>query len=238
MAGAPVHRMRKKDIVAASKWTCKHGHNGLTHYNCYVKSGEHQERVGFLDIEASNLKADYGIMLTWCIKPLNEDIIMYDDITTKDLRSMGMTTVERDGETIEVPQYADARITETLVKEMKNYDRVVTYYGTGFDLPFIRTRARVSGIDFPEVGEINHTDLYYLVRNKFQLSSNRLENACRVILGQTNKTRIDSTNWLRALQGNKGAIDYILEHNEYDVLDLEDLYKSIIHYKRHTDNSI
>ena len=99
-------------------------------------------------------------------------------------------------------------------------------------------RSVTARIDFPEVGEINHTDLYYLVRNKFQLSSNRLENACRVILGQTNKTRIDSTNWLRALQGHPGAIAYILEHNEYDVLDLEDLYKSIIHYKRHTDNSI
>ncbi len=221
--GAPVWRMRKADIIKAAKWKCKHSMSGLAHWNCYLKDGQHKERIGYLDIEASNLKADYGLMLSWCIKPNDSKDIVSAAITKKDLAG---------------GEFADKRITKMLVKEMRNYDRVVTYYGTGFDLPFIRTRAVVNNVPFLEYGELNHTDVYYLVRNKFQLSSNRLENACRVILGNTNKTRIDSGNWLRALQGNRKAIAYILEHNEYDVLDLEELYEKIINYRRLTDLSI
>ena len=132
----------------------------------------------------------------------------------------------------------DKQVVEQCIKDLLKFDRVVTYYGTGFDLPFVRTRAAVHGLDFPEFGQINHTDLYYIVRNKFQLSSNRLENACRVVLGETQKTRINSNIWLYALQGDKKSLEYIKEHCDYDVIDLEKLFEKVMPFRKISDLSI
>ena len=70
------------------------------------------------------------------------------------------------------------------------------------------------------------------------MSSNRLENACRVLLGKTHKTRIESSYWIRALQGNPRALNYILDHNKKDVIDLERLYLKVINFATRQDTSI
>ena len=58
---APVHRLKKIEIVWLAKHKCKHGHTYLEHYNCYLKEmpdGRIQEKVGFLDIETTGLDAE------------------------------------------------------------------------------------------------------------------------------------------------------------------------------------
>lgn len=101
-------------------------------------------------------------------------------------------------------------------------------HNTGFDFPFARARALVCGVDFPSYGSIKHTDLYYIMRNKFKISSRRLENCCRVLLGETQKTRIKNEYWRGAVRGDKESLAYVLEHNRYDVIDLEKLYEKSI----------
>jgi len=166
------------------------------------------EKIGFLDIEASHLKANWGIMLTWCVKPENDDEILWGAISEAD--------IEADIE--------DRRITEELVRVMRKFDRVCGYYSTRFDIPFIRTRALVNKVEFPVYGEIYHTDLYYQARRLLQLHSNRQGVVAETLIGTTEKTAIKPTYWTAALRGKRDAIAEVLDHNKRDVRDLERIF--------------
>jgi uncharacterized protein YprB with RNaseH-like and TPR domain len=224
---APVATLKKAEIIKLANTSCKaHNHTYLEHYNCYLKEvGLEKELIGFYDLEASNLDADYGMMLSYCIKPSNSKEILVGAITREDLQ---------DNE----PGHGDKRIVEQCIADLKKFDKIVTFYGARFDIPFTRTRAMVNGLEFPPYGTITHKDLYFTIKPKFKLSSNRLENACRIILGKTNKTRIEPNHWHGALQGNPKSIAYIVQHNKYDVLDLEKLYWEVEGFGRPAKNSI
>jgi len=222
MSRPPVWRMKKTQIVKLAKWRCKHGETGLSHYNCYLREHPETERIGFIDIECTNLKADFGIVICYCIADNDSDTIYERIITKKDLATD-----------------LDKRVILQCIRDLRRFDRVIGYYSSRFDIPFLRTRAIALGIDnFPEYGEIIHNDLYYAVRNKFQLSSNRLDNACRILLGRTEKTRIDSESWIKALQGDPTALNYIQDHCRKDVLELKRLYHKVTNFRRTSDTSI
>lgn len=208
---APIHRLKKDEIVKLSKNRCKaHKHSYLEHYNCYLKEcPEAEERAGYFDIEASSLDADYGQVLCWCIKDGQSDKIYQSVLTKKD--------VDADLE--------DTRLLKELVETFAQFDRIYTYYGTGYDIPFVRARCLMKGIVFPEYGTLKHKDVYYTVKSKIKLSSRRLENACRQLLGSTGKTRIDAKFWRAGVRGDKKALTYIVDHCQQDVIDLERLAK-------------
>lgn len=224
MSQAPVHKLRKDQIVALASQRCQaHHHTYLTHYNCYLREHpEAIERLAFFDIEASNLDADYGIMLSWAIKPSDSGEVIGDVLTPADVKK----------------GYEDKRIVQSCIEALADFDKVVTYYGTGFDIPFLRARALIVGVDFPTFGSLKHKDLYYTVKSKFKLSSRRLENACRQLLGSTDKTRIDAKFWRNGVRGDKESLNYIFEHNCYDVLDLEKLYEKVIDFSKTNNTSI
>jgi uncharacterized protein YprB with RNaseH-like and TPR domain len=181
--------------------------------------------VGFLDIEASNLDADFGIMLSYCIKIAGSKEILQGVLTKADIETSK-------------PGCEDTRIIRQLVKDFEQFDRIVTFFGKGFDVPFIRARAIIDKVKFPNYGSVIHTDVYYIVRSRVKLSSRRLENCCRVLLGKTNKTRINNAYWRGAVRGCKKALDYVLDHNKKDVIDLERLYNKVINFSRKNDQSI
>lgn len=218
---APVARMKKSEIIWLSRNKCRHGHDYLSHYNCYIEENPDMARVGFLDIETSNFKANFGIMLTWCIKQ-KDGSILEDAITEKDLKSGNF----------------DKRIVKSLVDAIQNFDMLVTYYGTGFDLPFIRSRAVHLGIPFPGYGEIIHKDLYYIIKSKFKLTRNSLVVACNFLLNDSNKTQLSYKHWINALRGEKESIEYILEHNRMDVVDTERLYNAVVEFNRPASTSM
>ena len=176
------------------------------------------ERVGFLDIESTNLVADFGFMLTWAIKDGSSKKVLHDEISLRDLRRA------KAGD-------EDKRIVASLIQAMVGFDRIVTFYGKRFDVPFIRTRADAMGLWFPDPESIYHTDAYDTVRHRYRLSSNRLENACRVLLGRTAKTRIEAKFWRGASRGDNHSIKEVLKHNLFDVLDLEKLFNKV---KKHS----
>lgn len=218
---APVSRLKKSEIIWLSRNKCRHGHDYLSHYNCFVDENPDMTRMGFIDIEVSNLKANFGIILTWCIKERDGDIL-YDTINESDLKSGNF----------------DKRITASLIKAMGDFDILVGYYSTRFDIPFIRSRAVHMGIDFPNYGEIIHKDLYYIIKSKFQLHRNSLETACRFLLNDTNKTHLDYKIWTNAIRGDAKSIEYILEHNKLDVIDTERLYNAVSGFNRPASASI
>jgi uncharacterized protein YprB with RNaseH-like and TPR domain len=220
---APVHRLKKDQILSLARWRCEHGHTGLEHYQCYLKQCPKQEVIGFLDCETNNLDSDFGILLSYAIKEFESDTIYKGVLEKSDTQSSAEE---------------DKRLVGRCVKDLLKFDRVITWYGKKFDLPFIRTRALICGVDFPFYGGIKHNDIYYIAKYRLKLHSNRLENVCRVLFGETQKTHIDARYWRGALRGDKTALAYILDHNIRDVMDLERVYLKLRDYAKPTDTSI
>ena len=93
----------------------------------------HDMTIGYVDIETTGFSAKIDVMLSWCLKGRGDKNVAGAWISRKELMS----------------ENQDARIVELLVEEMNKYDVVYTYYGTRFDIPFIRTRALHHGTFFP-----------------------------------------------------------------------------------------
>ena len=220
---APISRLKKSEIIWLSKHRCRHHHTYLEHYSCYLNENPQGIKIGFFDIETTNLKADYGLMLCYCIKVAGKNKIYQKCVTRKELQEENC--LDRD-------------VVEQCIKDIQKFDRLVTHYGKRFDVPFLRSRALFWSLPFPIFGSIFHDDTYYMCRNRLCISRNRLELACRHVLGKTRKTHIDQRKWILALQGNEKALKYILDHCRRDVRDLEDLYNALINFTRKQDVSI
>ena len=222
----PVHRMKLDEIRKVAAWTCKHGHSGAEHYDCYL--ADHKEeapKVGFLDIETSNLEANFGIMLTYAIKDQATGDILVDTLHEDDI-----ACYEQDK--------TDTRIIGNFVEDLLKFDRIVTFYGKRFDIPFVRTRALIDGIDFPFFGSIKHDDVYFWAKYKLRLNRNGLETVSRTLIGKTDKTHLEYKYWAGAARGDEESLEYILAHNIADVNDTEKVYNVLKDFARRQDSSI
>jgi uncharacterized protein YprB with RNaseH-like and TPR domain len=174
-------------------------------------------RIGCLDIETSNLEANAGPMLSWAIKAHGDKAVHHGIITIKELTS-GRNDPDR-------------RIVVDLIDAMRKFDVIVTYYGTGFDIPFIRTRAMGMDLDFPAIGELYHWDLYYACKSKLKTHRKSLD-AVTAFLGIPGKTHLDMEVWFRARLGDKDALDYVLDHNLWDVKILSKLLDRMLPHQK------
>jgi len=237
----PVHHLKKAEFVWLGSHKCKHRHYYLEHWNCFlqekpkVPDGKQYsnlcsissggERVGFLDIETSNLDANFGIIYTYCIKDSRSSRIYYDLITKEDIDKYPADKT-------------DKRVVQHLTQDFLLFDRIVTHYGRRFDIPFIRTRALVCGVDFPYFGSISNDDTWCIARRKLKLNSNRQDIIDRTLFGTTNKTRVEAKYWIAAQRGNKKALNYILDHNKRDVIALERVWNKLKDFVSKTNCSI
>jgi uncharacterized protein YprB with RNaseH-like and TPR domain len=199
--------MIKKEI------RCKHRHTVDEHPQCFMNGKLiddaqwwKQVRTGYLDIETSGFDGDFDYIITWAI---------YDPVGGKTYSDVIKTEEILEGK-------FDKRIVKSLIQCMSQFDAVVTYYGTNFDIPFTRTRAYAHGLDFFNIGAIKHIDLYWVVRSKLKMSRNSLEKATK-LFGIEGKNHVDMDIWRRAKVGNKKALEYVLDHNIRDVVILERL---------------
>lgn len=226
---------------------CIHRHTFDEHPNCFYNGLVKTDKVWFIelglkvayfDIETSALEADFGFMLSWAIKerggPTFFDCIDKDSIFSYEF---------------------DKEIVKTLLTKLKDYDIIVTYYGSGFDIPFVNTRALYYGLEpitnyytqvsYKEtknnelkikekvVPVFYHWDLYYTVRNKLALSRNSLENVTQ-FFGIEGKTKLDRTILMKARYGDEKSLKYILDHNKQDVIILERLHNRLLKLQKWT----
>lgn len=213
---APVHRLKKDELVWLASHRCrKHRHSYLTHYQCYLAEHPDHRRIAFFDVESTHLKGNFGLLLSYCLLDDATEQVHSGLITRTDLLN---------------PKMRDRRIMARLIDDLSRYDMIVTYYGTRFDIPFVRTRAMVHGLTFPHYGMLKHKDLYYTVRYRFSLHSNRLDVACRTLVGESSKTTLLPDIWQAAAYGDRKALQYILEHNIEDVKDTRRLYYRVLEY--------
>ena len=158
------------------------------------------------DIETSNLKADFSITLSACIKPFDKDPIVfradaYESWTTDRANDKG--------------------IIRDIASELSRHAIVVTHYGSRFDVPFLRAKMAKYGLSpLPPMFAI---DSYQIAKRNFQVSSRRLANLSAYFdIGE--KESVDGSLWMKAAyEGNKEALDKIVAHNIQDVVILEKL---------------
>lgn len=166
-------------------------------------------RVGVLDIESSNLRADFAVTFCVVIKIFGRDELK---VFKMDIRPRDMLASEK-------------KMLKELVHYMRTLDGIVTYYGTGFDIPFLRTRMISHGLT-GYIRKIRHLDLYYTVRGKLLLSRNRLMNVIEMLKISDgtipDKGRVEPAKWMRVVYaGDEQALQEVVDHCVEDVYALE-----------------
>ena len=167
-------------------------------------------KILLLDIEATNLAANFGYILCISYKYFGEKKVMTIKISDSPSFNKDPTN--------------DKWIVKEISKVINDSDMVVTWYGSKFDIPFIQTR--LLGHRLPPLPSIPHIDGWRIAKYKMKLNSNRLASVSE-FLGLENKTPLTGTIWVKASAGNKKALNYIVNHCEQDVIVLEQAYDLI-----------
>lgn len=208
--------LRKTEIVWLWKHRCKHGQRYMHHPKCFFeeKGGIiDEERIGFLDIETTNLQADYGIVICYCIKPSDSDQIIERCVTPKEVKTV-----------------LDEKVIRQCMDDLYQFDRVCAHFGCYFDVPFLRSRALYHKIPFIERNDIWYSDTWKMAKKLLKLSSNRLKTIGEFFNLETEKTKITTEHWLGSLQGKQESLDYVLDHCRRDVIVLEDVFRELRPY--------
>lgn len=215
------NNMLKKDMIVFLTGSCKHGHKYCTHPACYLRETGKKQKIGYFDIETGGLNANFDYMLTYVIKTRDENEYFSGIIKQSDIQSYKLDKV----------------LLKKLIKDLLRYDIIVTYYGTRFDIPFVRSRALSYGLDFPVFGLVKHKDVYYMVKRKMRLHRSSLDSAC-AFLNIKGKNHIKGNLWMKAKLGDEKTLEYVYNHNVKDVQILEKLHKRLESFVKNTTKSI
>lgn len=165
------------------------------------------------DIEASNLSADFGIILTFGSKVVGvgrPEVLNILDYTNGDKDLIR----------------AEKRLLVDITTTMLAADVWLGHYAIYYDLPFINTRLLyhhlpVLPANFAQI------DTWRISRNRLKLRNNRLHTIQDFLKLKEEKNAIKPEQWIRALGGHKPSMAYICEHNRRDVLVLEEAYERL-----------
>lgn len=171
-------------------------------------------RILAFDIEASNLSADFGIVL--CVGFKEVGVGAAEVLNILDYR-------DESGDLIEAEKRLLIEVSSKLIHDG---DIWLTHYGTWYDIPFINTRLLYHRLP---VLPANHThiDTWKVSRNRLKLRSNRLVTISDFMGTDEQKNSIKPEQWLRALGGHRESMDYIVEHCRRDCEVLEEVYYRI-----------
>lgn len=155
------------------------------------------------NISAKQVK-EHGHILSFAAKWLGDDKVVYEENRKAD----------------------DRAIVEKMIYYLDQADIVVAHNGARFDLPQIRARALVHGLNPPSPVKI--VDTYKVAVKEFSFPSNSLEYltevmGCKVKKGGHKKFP-GFELWLECLRLNEEAWAEMKEYNIRDVIALEELY--------------
>ena len=166
------------------------------------------------DIEASNLSADFGIVLCVGFKEVQKG--------RPEVLSILDYTAGSDRDLIR----AEKRLLIDVSERLLACDVWLTHYGTWYDILFINTRLLYHRLPIiPPT--FSHIDTWKISRNRLKLRNNRLKTISEFLGTKDEKNAIKPEQWIRALGGHKPSMDYIVEHCRRDVLVLEETYLRI-----------
>lgn len=158
--------------------------------------------VAVFDLEMTNLKADFGVLICGCVQPYKGK-----------LKTFQVSQIESD----------DSGLVAELVEELNQYTVLIAHNGVRFDRPFLNSRAVKWGLPvLNPAGKIY--DPVLVARRKLNLSYNGLESIGRFLGCKHKKFETVGNLWLRAaLDHDVDALDSIVKHCQADVVMLTEV---------------
>jgi len=230
-AKVPAAGMLKRELVWLHENKCKaHGVSYAAHYNCFLREKPHDspfhEKIGSLDIETSNLHANFGIMFCYAIKDLETGKVLGRSVTREDMLSYRF----------------DKSVVRQFTKDVQGFDRLLVYWGKDrrHDIPFLRSRALKYSLDdrFPRYREILVQDVYDIARNKLSLHRYRLVNVAQFLKVPAKKHFLDPERWQKAQAGHQKSLDWIWKHVVEDVETLAGVWDRLEKFIRRNKQSV
>jgi len=173
--------------------------------------------VAYLDIETNAKKADEGIVVAIGLLTDNEPEVMFAESFEEEKKGL-----------------------EWLKSKLKDCEMLVTWYGSGFDIPFLSTRALAHNIDLTELTEIPMLDLCQWSRANLLLSSYSLESVARFFGISRGKgfKEFHGTDILAlfklAERGDHEARRLIVEHCKEDITVLKLVHERLMPLVEHS----
>ena len=161
------------------------------------------------DIEASNLSADFGIILCVGFKEVGKgkpEVLNILDYT----KSNNLIKAEK-------------RLLVDVSERLLDSDAWLGHFACYYDIPFVNTRLLYHRLP---ILPANHplVDTWRVSKNRLKLRNNRLITISEFFGTEDEKNSIKPEQWLRALGGHRPSMDYIVEHCRRDVMVLEEVY--------------
>jgi len=116
----------------------------------------------------------------------------------------------------------DSAILSGLIPFLEEADAVLAYYGSGFDVPYVNTRAIINGMPPPVPFTV--IDPWKTARSQLKLARNSMDSVASAIGSRFSKTHLPWAKWLLAQYGDKAAITELLKYNVNDIKVLEEVY--------------
>lgn len=167
-------------------------------------------KIAFFDIETTNLNANFGYVIAVCWKFRGNKKIHTVKIT--------------DSPTFKKDPTNDKWVVQTAAEGLSKADMWVGWYSTRFDEPYLNSRLLYH--DLGPMPPVPHVDGWKIARYKMKLNSNRLQTVTS-FLGMEDKTPLSGPIWIRAMAGQKDAINYVVKHCQQDVVVLEQVFEKI-----------
>ncbi len=194
---SPARKALYDPIVQAANEQWRQGNS--RYFSKLLKSKDHwrlyphfRTNTAFVDIETNGLPAPHG------------------EITLVGIYGRGHMTTFIQGETLSEPR---------LQEELSSYDLIVTFFGSGFDLPFLKATFPGLHIDQP------HVDLCFTARRlgmKGGLKAIEYELGCQRESTVEGLTGWDAVRlWHEWQNGNTASRQTLLAYNEADCKNLE-----------------
>jgi len=163
--------------------------------------------IMFLDIETSAVKADRGMIVAVGLLKGEEPEVKFADTPEE-----------------------ERKVLEWLRDELKGCNKLVTWFGPGFDIPFLLARAAFHQIDLSKLIETPMLDLCEWSRGHLLLSSYKLESVARFFgfqrILEFHGGDVSALSKLAA-RGDHEARKLIVDHCKEDLLLLKRVYERL-----------
>lgn len=173
-------------------------------------------RVLFFDTESTDLSASWGRILCASFVDLEGDAYTFRG-DTKPYK--GRNKID------------DSKLVVAIRDELESADMIVGWNSILHDQPLLNARLAVAGERPLQLGEKYqtwHLDLmYYAGGQSMKIGGRRLDTVAKFFKAPNQKTPLDGELWQLAGVGDKAAMDKVVEHCEFDVLVLRDLWPTL-----------
>lgn len=171
----------------------------------YLQMVEETSRLASWDIESTQLNADLGSVLCASVKPYGKKPYTFK------IKAVGN----------------DVKVCRDLKDCLEEYQCWLTYYGKGFDVPFVNTRLLKWG--YAPIDARHHIDLFFTLKPKTKMSSKSMGRFASLLSTGEQKMGVSQNIWSEIGFKLDQNMPIMVERCESDTIVLEDLYNKTRH---------